>query len=151
MTLAFVRRMANIPLELEPLALAPTDEPAEASRTSVGGMMPAAVATAQPPPSAAEVQAFLATAQRSAGAARSRRRRASCLRHWSARLPQVRRSAPAPGVRARAGCWPCVARKQGSFHAPRIVRAQLVRYKFCLLYTSDAADDLLCVDLGGRR
>src|SRR5450756_3257377 len=24
-------------------------------------------------------------------------------------------------------------------------------YKACLLYTSDAADDLLCVDLGGRR
>ena len=24
-------------------------------------------------------------------------------------------------------------------------------YKICLLYTSDAADDLLCVDLGGRR
>ena len=23
--------------------------------------------------------------------------------------------------------------------------------KSCLLYTSDAADDLLCVDLGGRR
>ena len=23
--------------------------------------------------------------------------------------------------------------------------------KPCLLYTSDAADDLLCVDLGGRR
>ena len=23
--------------------------------------------------------------------------------------------------------------------------------QFCLLYTSDAADDLLCVDLGGRR
>ena len=23
--------------------------------------------------------------------------------------------------------------------------------KDCLLYTSDAADDLLCVDLGGRR
>ena len=23
--------------------------------------------------------------------------------------------------------------------------------KCCLLYTSDAADDLLCVDLGGRR
>ena len=23
--------------------------------------------------------------------------------------------------------------------------------KFCLLYTYDAADDLLCVDLGGRR
>src|SRR5450756_2789743 len=25
------------------------------------------------------------------------------------------------------------------------------RCKACLLYTSDAADDLLCVDLGGRR
>ena len=25
------------------------------------------------------------------------------------------------------------------------------RFEFCLLYTSDAADDLLCVDLGGRR
>src|SRR5680860_1865077 len=24
-------------------------------------------------------------------------------------------------------------------------------YSTCLLYTSDAADDLLCVDLGGRR
>src|SRR5680860_1510476 len=24
-------------------------------------------------------------------------------------------------------------------------------WKLCLLYTSDAADDLLCVDLGGRR
>ena len=24
-------------------------------------------------------------------------------------------------------------------------------YAACLLYTSDAADDLLCVDLGGRR
>src|SRR5680860_344642 len=24
-------------------------------------------------------------------------------------------------------------------------------YLICLLYTSDAADDLLCVDLGGRR
>src|SRR5450756_20802 len=24
-------------------------------------------------------------------------------------------------------------------------------YRACLLYTSDAADDLLCVDLGGRR
>ena len=26
-----------------------------------------------------------------------------------------------------------------------------VLHKYCLLYTSDAADDLLCVDLGGRR
>src|SRR5450756_2786747 len=27
----------------------------------------------------------------------------------------------------------------------------LSHYMECLLYTSDAADDLLCVDLGGRR
>ena len=26
-----------------------------------------------------------------------------------------------------------------------------IYYNSCLLYTSDAADDLLCVDLGGRR
>src|SRR5450756_3175604 len=26
-----------------------------------------------------------------------------------------------------------------------------IRYGDCLLYTSDAADELLCVDLGGRR
>src|SRR5659263_145138 len=29
--------------------------------------------------------------------------------------------------------------------------ATLILYHLCLLYTSDAADDLLCVDLGGRR
>src|SRR5680860_1909790 len=28
---------------------------------------------------------------------------------------------------------------------------QTVERAICLLYTSDAADDLLCVDLGGRR
>ena len=27
----------------------------------------------------------------------------------------------------------------------------VVPIRICLLYTSDAADDLLCVDLGGRR
>ena len=33
------------------------------------------------------------------------------------------------------------------------IAAQALRRKLtlCLLYTSDAADDLLCVDLGGRR
>src|SRR5450756_1620368 len=29
--------------------------------------------------------------------------------------------------------------------------AEAAKLCFCLLYTSDAADDLLCVDLGGRR
>ena len=27
----------------------------------------------------------------------------------------------------------------------------LLQNEFCLLYTSDAADDMQCVDLGGRR
>ena len=31
------------------------------------------------------------------------------------------------------------------------VRLGKGHYIVCLLYTSDAADDLLCVDLGGRR
>src|SRR5450756_3118851 len=30
-------------------------------------------------------------------------------------------------------------------------RETLNQAELCLLYTSDAADDLLCVDLGGRR
>ena len=43
-----------------------------------------------------------------------------------------------------------------SGHAGKIRRlAECLRHahgaKGCLLYTSDAADDLLCVDLGGRR
>src|SRR5450756_2249663 len=34
----------------------------------------------------------------------------------------------------------------------RLLRALLLQVLYtCLLYTSDAADDLLCVDLGGRR
>src|SRR5428012_25765 len=32
-----------------------------------------------------------------------------------------------------------------------LVSAENDRFPFCLLYTSDAADDLLCVDLAGRR
>ena len=38
-------------------------------------------------------------------------------------------------------------------HIFRMFKSDGVRNegKACLLYTSDAADDLLCVDLGGRR
>ena len=42
-------------------------------------------------------------------------------------------------------------------HNPKVVRlgpieaGALDQHHPCLLYTSDAADDLLCVDLGGRR
>ena len=32
-----------------------------------------------------------------------------------------------------------------------IIKSVFVVWSICLLYTSDAADDLLCVDLGGRR
>ena len=31
------------------------------------------------------------------------------------------------------------------------VQRRFARCHVCLLYTSDAADDLLCVDIGGRR
>ena len=34
---------------------------------------------------------------------------------------------------------------------PPAGRNRVGRFYLCLLYTSDAADDLLCVDLGGRR
>src|SRR5450756_3159431 len=34
---------------------------------------------------------------------------------------------------------------------PTTVGATWMQPRNCLLYTSDAADDLLCVDLGGRR
>ena len=33
----------------------------------------------------------------------------------------------------------------------RLSQVGVVQRWLCLLYTSDAADDLLCVDLGGRR
>ena len=34
----------------------------------------------------------------------------------------------------------------------RFINGEIDRLPYtCLLYTSDAADDLLCVDLGGRR
>src|SRR5450756_43134 len=36
------------------------------------------------------------------------------------------------------------------FPSPLPAPALFSLYWFCLLYTSDAADDLLCVDLGGR-
>ena len=39
---------------------------------------------------------------------------------------------------------------QSPEHDPFFLSCLLLQYS-CLLYTSDAADDLLCVDLGGRR
>ena len=39
----------------------------------------------------------------------------------------------------------------GFFSAFTIGVLTVLTYKSCLLYTSDAADDTPCVDLGGRR
>ena len=36
-------------------------------------------------------------------------------------------------------------------HEPALDRFEIAEVGRCLLYTSDAADDLPCVDLGGRR
>ena len=41
----------------------------------------------------------------------------------------------------KVGAWDEIARAQRNF----------TEFYDCLLYTSDAADDLRCVDLGGRR
>ena len=38
-----------------------------------------------------------------------------------------------------------------SFYFERRYYIPLTSVKSCLLYTSDAADDMQCVDLGGRR
>src|SRR5450756_3260436 len=40
---------------------------------------------------------------------------------------------------------------QRGLHEVRCGDRAMRRSRTCLLYTSDAADDLLCVDLGGRR
>ena len=40
---------------------------------------------------------------------------------------------------------------QSSITGFKVKMSRFVDLTTCLLYTSDAADDLLCVDLGGRR
>ena len=57
--------------------------------------------------------------------------------------------------RQREGRKGCAARRGDETAAREAAgqRAENGRHgsSYCLLYTSDAADDLLCVDLGGRR
>ena len=36
-------------------------------------------------------------------------------------------------------------------HTQDTIKLELLPRRLCLLYTSDAADDMQCVDLGGRR
>src|SRR5450756_1110356 len=51
---------------------------------------------------------------------------------------------PVPGGRS-------MRRKSGLPQSTSPRNCSMARPSICLLYTSDAADDLLCVDLGGRR
>eukprot|EP00657_Telonema_sp_P-1_P012004 TRINITY_DN804_c0_g2_i1.p1 TRINITY_DN804_c0_g2~~TRINITY_DN804_c0_g2_i1.p1 ORF type:complete len:135 (+),score=35.80 TRINITY_DN804_c0_g2_i1:270-674(+) len=44
-----------------------------------------------------------------------------------------------------------ISQKIGGTEMSDLSVYQVVHNAICLLYTSDAADDLLCVDLGGRR
>ena len=53
---------------------------------------------------------------------------------------------PLPHEHPCVGDWVCLEKQPGDDFG--MIHALLER---CLLYTSDAADDLLCVDLGGRR
>ena len=59
-------------------------------------------------------------------------------------------------IRDRVCSKPCEPGRQfphvhGSSVSPAGPFAAVIHAGRCLLYTSDAADDLLCVDLGGRR
>ena len=44
-----------------------------------------------------------------------------------------------------------VAKRLDGEQVSFLIPAEFAQALVCLLYTSDAADDLLCVDLGGRR
>ena len=52
-----------------------------------------------------------------------------------------------PVAHSLAGIGVVLARDEGDFGLLGVAD----KTRGCLLYTSDAADDLLCVDLGGRR
>src|SRR5450756_3253744 len=59
---------------------------------------------------------------------------------------------PPEVIEAERAIYEKIALEEGKPAAalPKIVEGRVQGY-YCLLYTSDAADDLLCVDLGGRR
>src|SRR5450756_1016257 len=60
-----------------------------------------------------------------------------------------RECSTAPGAGGQAGQCRRPGRR-GAPYGPSQHRTDVLSLA-CLLYTSDAADDLLCVDLGGRR
>src|SRR5450756_3056073 len=74
----------------------------------------------------------------------------TCLYHLSSPTRRIR-----VRFRACSSCFRCCCREQPATlprirPAPPADSSDPSRHE-CLLYTSDAADDLLCVDLGGRR
>src|SRR5428012_8849 len=62
-----------------------------------------------------------------------------------------RRGDNCPSIAGAESCPAGYARKLVQDEHAHIELAALAWARACLLYTSDAADDLLCVDLGGRR
>ena len=64
---------------------------------------------------------------------------------------QSMRSAPVVAILGPRQCGKSTLVKNMFPESANTVYLDLERPSDCLLYTSDAADDLLCVDLGGRR
>ena len=64
-----------------------------------------------------------------------------CAKHIDGRTEPVR-----TGIPFTQGCF-----VQNLVDKGPVFRNYLPLEKGCLLYTSDAADDMQCVDLGGRR
>src|SRR5450756_1248500 len=72
--------------------------------------------------------------------------------HGEPPAPQYFLSGPGPGdqVALPAEVYEILRKVVGAMRAGLAVSIAPQSQKLCLLYTSDAADDLLCVDLGGR-
>src|SRR5450756_1285205 len=54
-------------------------------------------------------------------------------------------------IRSLTRAFSSIGEGESSLSTARFTCSLTIRKRSCLLYTSDAADDLLCVDLGGRR
>src|SRR5450756_2701509 len=83
-----------------------------------------------------------------------------CIRDRSRRERLPRRAGPGregSRDRPRGPARPMMTRDVPPTHRGNLIPGLALKMKSnpqssgCLLYTSDAADDLLCVDLGGRR
>src|SRR5659263_687679 len=69
------------------------------------------------------------------------------VRSASGRIPMLTPPSPSTPLAAASITPPSPPH---TMTCPRLAMTAPTSYA-CLLYTSDAADDLLCVDLGGRR